>query len=150
MVECTRNIELFFLLCMLTPDFRTIMDELDTDPKARMMHSHKDVFHCCYNVQTAVDSKNRIIWDYQVTNHIINQGILLDFSKQIKSTLNKPFLKLLADKGYDCKEEILSQYHPRSKKYWRSRRFYHGAHYVLCKGIEKVTAELGLSLLSYN
>lgn len=219
MVECTRNIELFFLLCMLTPDFRTIadfrkenakairnvfreftklcinlklyedellaidgskfravngnkkmyndeilkskldrienkvneylqrMDELDTfeeapileqkiqilnerkelyhsyldeikesgekqklvtDPQARMMHSHKDGFHCCYNVQTAVDSKNHIIWDYQVTNHINDQGILLDFSKQIKSTVNKPFLKLLADKGYDCKEEILN------------------------------------------
>ncbi len=82
--------------------------KLVTDPQARMMHSHKDGFHCCYNIQTAVDSKNHIIWDYQVTNHINDQGILLDFSKQIKSTLNRPFIKLLADKGYDCKEEILN------------------------------------------
>jgi len=82
--------------------------KLVTDPEARMMHSHKDGFHCCYNIQTAVDSKNHIIWDYQVTNHVNDQGILLDFSRQIKSTVNKPFIKLLADKGYDCKEEILN------------------------------------------
>lgn len=82
--------------------------KLVTDPEARMMHSHKDGFHCCYNIQTAVDSKNHIIWDYQVTNHVNDQGILLDFSRQIKSTVNMPFIKLLADKGYDCKEEILN------------------------------------------
>lgn len=29
-------------------------------------------------------------------------------------------------------------------------KWYHGAHYLLCKGIEKATAELGLSFLAYN
>lgn len=29
-------------------------------------------------------------------------------------------------------------------------KWYHGAHYLLCKGIEKTTAELGLSFLAYN
>jgi hypothetical protein len=29
-------------------------------------------------------------------------------------------------------------------------KWYHGAHYLLCKGKEKVTAELGLSFLAYN
>jgi len=29
-------------------------------------------------------------------------------------------------------------------------KWYHGAHYLLCKGIEKATAELGLSFLVYN
>jgi transposase len=29
-------------------------------------------------------------------------------------------------------------------------KWYHGAHYLLCKGKEKATAELGLSFLAYN
>jgi hypothetical protein len=34
-----------------------------TDPEARRMHS-KDGFHCCYNVQTAVDGGSHLIADY--------------------------------------------------------------------------------------
>ena len=37
--------------------------KLITDPEARMMHSHKDGFHCCYNVQTAVDHSTHLIND---------------------------------------------------------------------------------------
>ena len=29
-------------------------------------------------------------------------------------------------------------------------KWYHGAHYLLCKGKLKVTAEMGLSFLAYN
>lgn len=29
-------------------------------------------------------------------------------------------------------------------------KWYHGAHYFLCRGKEKVTAEMGLSFLAYN
>ena len=29
-------------------------------------------------------------------------------------------------------------------------KWYHGAHYLLCKGKEKAAAELGLSFLAYN
>ena len=29
-------------------------------------------------------------------------------------------------------------------------KWYSGAHYLLCKGKEKATAELGLSFLAYN
>jgi len=29
-------------------------------------------------------------------------------------------------------------------------KWFHGAHYLLCKGIEKATGELGLSFLAYN
>jgi transposase len=34
---------------------------------------------------------------------------------------------------------------PLEQSKWR-----HGAHYLLCKGIEKATGELGLSFLAYN
>jgi len=29
-------------------------------------------------------------------------------------------------------------------------KWYHGAHYFLCRGKEKVTGEMGLSYLAYN
>jgi len=29
-------------------------------------------------------------------------------------------------------------------------KWYHGAHYLLCKGKEKATAKLGLSFFAYN
>ncbi len=80
--------------------------KLITDPEARMMHSHKDGFHCCYNVQTAVDHSSHLIADYLVTNHINDQGILHDFSEQIKETMGLSTLKIVADKGYDSREEI--------------------------------------------
>ena len=80
--------------------------KLTTDPEARMMHSHKDGFHCCYNVQTAVDHSTHLINDYLVTNHINDQGILHQFSKQLKQTMGVPTASVVADKGYDSKEEI--------------------------------------------
>lgn len=80
--------------------------KLITDPQARMMHSHKDGYHCCYNVQTAVDSRSHIIMDYLVSNHVNDQGILHDFCRQIKQTTGAQVLHLVADKGYDSKEEI--------------------------------------------
>ena len=80
--------------------------KLTTDPEARMMHSHKDGFHCCYNVQTAVDHSTHLINDYLVTNHVNDQGILHKFSKQLKQTMGVPVVSVVADKGYDSKEEI--------------------------------------------
>lgn len=80
--------------------------KLTTDPEARMMHSHKNGFHCCYNVQTAVDSVTHMIGDYIVTNHINDQGLLHDFSEKLKKTMDMPSIAIVADKGYDSKDEI--------------------------------------------
>lgn len=46
-----------------------------TDPEARRMHS-KDGFHCCYNVQTAVDKDSHLIAEYEVTNHNTDQSMI--------------------------------------------------------------------------
>ena len=43
------------------------------------------------------------------------------------------------------KERLCISEHPFGTVKW-----FHGAHYVLCKGIKKTTAELGLSFLAYN
>lgn len=80
--------------------------KLTTDPQARMMHTTKDGYHCCYNVQTAVSARSKLVVDYQVTNHINDQGILHDFGTQIKQTAGTPVLRVIADKGYDCQDEV--------------------------------------------
>ncbi|MDD3169119.1 MAG: hypothetical protein PHC91_06615, partial [Eubacteriales bacterium] len=38
--------------------------------------------------------------------HINNQGILHQFSEQLKQTMGVPTVSVVADKGYDSKEEI--------------------------------------------
>ena len=43
------------------------------------------------------------------------------------------------------KERLCISEHPFGTVKW-----HHGAHFVLCKGIGKTTAELGLSFLAYN
>lgn len=80
--------------------------KLTTDPEARMMHSQKDGFHCCYNVQAAVDSVTHLIGHYSVTNHLNDQGILHKFSEQLKKNMDMPSVRVVADKGYDGKGEI--------------------------------------------
>lgn len=80
--------------------------KLTTDPEARMMHSQKDGYHCCYNVQTAVDTVTHMIGHYSVTNHLNDQGILHTFSEQLRKNMDMPSVSVVADKGYDGKDEI--------------------------------------------
>ena len=46
---------------------------------------------------------------------------------------------------HKVKEWVCLSEHPFGTVKW-----YHGAHYLLCKGREKAAAELGLSFLAYN
>jgi transposase len=78
---------------------------LTTDPEARMMRM-KDGWGCCYNVQTAVSSNSHLIAEYKVTSHVNDQQVLHDFTKDIKTALSMPILKVIADKGYDSRNEI--------------------------------------------
>jgi hypothetical protein len=56
----------------------------------------------------------------------------------------KVVLKIKKD-IHKLKERMCLSEHPFGTVKW-----YHGAHYLLCKGKEKATAELGLSFLAYN
>lgn len=79
---------------------------LTTDPEARRMHS-KDGFHCCYNVQTAIDKGSHLIADYEVTNHNTDQGLLLQVSEKVRETLEAETLEIVADKGYESRNDIM-------------------------------------------
>ena len=78
-----------------------------TDPEARRMHS-KDGFHCCYNVQTAVDDGSHLIAEYEVTNHNTDQGLLMDVADSTKKMLGIETIEVVADKGYESREDILN------------------------------------------
>ncbi len=56
----------------------------------------------------------------------------------------KVVLRIREDK-HKMKERMCLSEHPFGTVKW-----YHGAHYLLCKGKEKAKAELGLSFLAYN
>lgn len=78
-----------------------------TDPEARRMHS-KDGFHCCYNVQTAVDKDSHMIAEYEVTNHNTDQGLLKKVAQSTKESLEVETIEVVADKGYESREDILN------------------------------------------
>lgn len=80
---------------------------LETDPEARRMHS-KDGFHCCYNVQTAVDGGSHLIAEYEVTNHNTDQGLLNQVTAQAKELLEVETIEAVADKGYESRADILN------------------------------------------
>lgn len=70
------------------------------------MHS-KDGFHCCYNVQTAVDKGSHLIAEYQVTNHNTDQGLLKEVAQNVKESFEIETVEVVADKGYESREDIL-------------------------------------------
>jgi len=80
---------------------------LTTDPEARVMHS-KDGFHCYYNVQTSIDKGSHLIAEYDVTNNCTDQGLLKSVAEQTRETLGMETIVVVADKGYDSRQDIES------------------------------------------
>ncbi len=73
------------------------ISEIDSD--ARLM-SNNNRIEPCYNVQSAVDSKNKLIIDFKVTKNPSDQGQLAKMSIRAKEILEVDKLEVLADKGY--------------------------------------------------
>lgn len=67
----------------------------------------KDGFHCCYNVQTAVDGGSYLIAEYEVTNHNTDQSLLKKTAESAKEVLEAETLEVVADKGYESRKDIL-------------------------------------------
>lgn len=72
-----------------------------TDPDARTVkfgsHQGTDVG---YNIQAAVDSKNKLIAGFDVTNNSADQGELYNTAIIAKKKFNVESIEVLADKGY--------------------------------------------------
>lgn len=89
-----------------------------TDPDARLMQTGKGA-DVCYNLQTAVDSKHKLIVAIEVTNACADQGQLAEIAKQTKEALGVEKLEVVADGGYfegttikECEDADIITYVP--------------------------------------
>ena len=77
-----------------------------TDPDARLMASNNNGMEVSYNVQATVDSKHKLVTDYEVTNSPNDLGQLSKMALRAKEFYSKDELEALADKGYYGVEEL--------------------------------------------
>lgn len=77
-----------------------------TDPDSRLMKYHGNT-EVCYNVQMAVDSKNKLIVDFEVINRAQDKNQLGPMAKKAKETLETEKLIAVADAGYDSASDIV-------------------------------------------
>jgi transposase len=76
-----------------------------TDPDSRlMMDNHRN--DVCYNVQTVVDEKNKLILNFEVTNEVNDLNMLSKMATSVKDITGLGNLDALADKGYYSALEI--------------------------------------------
>jgi len=91
------------LLTELKDSGETQISLTDADSRAMLNNQKIEV---CYNVQTTVDSKHKLIVDHKVTNEATDYGQLSQMSKRAKEILGVEELEVLADKGYYNGEEV--------------------------------------------
>ena len=77
------------------------------DPDARLMGNNRGGVEVAYNVQSAVDSKNHIIVDYDVSLNPDDHGQLGSMVKKVKKGLKLSRFVVVADKGYYQGEDLL-------------------------------------------
>jgi len=76
-----------------------------TDPDSRLMKYHGDT-EVFYNVQMAVDSKNKMVVDFDVINRAQDKNQLGSMSEKAKAMLGVEKLIAVADAGYDSASDI--------------------------------------------
>jgi len=91
---------------MLAQLDRTGEDQISlTDPDSRAMAAHTHVA-VGYNVQAAVDTKHKLIVEQQVTNQVVDMGLLTQTAEPAKEALGVETIEAVADKGYFKIEDI--------------------------------------------
>jgi transposase len=93
------------------------------DPDCRLMKNRGRI-EPCYNSQIAVDDKNHLIVDYNVTNAPADNCQLSIIAKGAKDMLGAERLDAIADKGYfsfvqikDCVDSGITPYVPEQNRY---------------------------------
>jgi transposase len=78
-----------------------------TDPDSRAMAAHTRV-GVGYNVQVVVDTKHKLIVEQQVTNQVVDMGLLTQTAAPAKEVLGVETIAVVADRGYFKIEDIES------------------------------------------
>ena len=91
---------------MLAELDRTGADQISlTDPDSRAMAARTHVA-VGYNVQTAVDTKHKLIVEQQVTSQVVDMGLLTETAAPAKEVLGVEQIAVVADRGYFKIEDI--------------------------------------------
>ena len=77
-----------------------------TDTDARLMKS-KNGYEVAFNVQTAIESENHIMMDYDVTSHVTDHGCMAPTVEDIASSTDG-IIDAVADMGYDQDEDMIA------------------------------------------
>jgi len=76
-----------------------------TDPDSRAMAAHTKV-GVGYNIQVAVDAKNKMIVEQAVSNQVVDMGLLTQTAEAARDILDVENINVVADKGYFKIEDI--------------------------------------------
>jgi transposase len=76
-----------------------------TDPDSRAMAAHTRVA-VGYDAQIAVDAKHKLIVEQQVTNQVLDRGLLTETAEPAKETLGVETIDVVSDEGYFKIEDI--------------------------------------------
>jgi transposase len=76
-----------------------------TDPDSRAMAAHTKVA-VGYNIQVAVDAKNKMIVEQAVTNQVVDMGLLAQTAEPARVLLDVETINVVADRGYFKIEDI--------------------------------------------
>jgi transposase len=76
-----------------------------TDPDSRAMAAHTRVA-VGYNVQVAVDAKNKMIVEQAVTNQVVDMGLLKQTAEPAREILGVETIDVVADRGYFKTEDV--------------------------------------------
>lgn len=77
-----------------------------TDPDSRLMMANGRL-DVCYNIQSAVDSKNKMVVEFTVTNNAVDKNQLAPMAANVRSALETQNISLVADVGYDSVQDIV-------------------------------------------
>src|SRR4051812_26283701 len=93
-----------------------------TDPDSRAMAARTRVA-VGYNAQIAVDTKHKLIVEQQVTNQVLDMGLLTETAEPAKEILGVETIDVVADKGYfkiedieACEKAGMQPYVPRPQR----------------------------------
>jgi hypothetical protein len=76
-----------------------------TDSESRLMLANGKM-DVCYNVQTAVDSKHKLIAEFEVTNEANDMNQLTPMAEKVKKILEVETIAVAADAGYASVSDI--------------------------------------------
>jgi len=89
------------------------------EPEAKLMKTGDGPSKVAYNVQTAVDSKHKLVVHHELTNEVTDKRCLLPIAEAAKAVLGAEKLNVVADSGYSngqqakhCEERGITPYVP--------------------------------------